>query len=217
MSLSSFWPEFIALYIANFLNLLSPGVETTLMFRNSALFSRKIGFFTGLGIVLGSFIHKAYSFFGFGMVVARSPFLFNTIKFIGAGYLVYVGVMTFLPHVNAKKTLAQKYILAMHNKELTPLKAFRMGLVVDLLHPMASLFFISLLATTVSEETPLSIKGLYALSLVATSFIWYTCQAFFFSTPKFSSFFQKRKQLIDRISGGVLIGLAMKIAFLTVR
>jgi RhtB (resistance to homoserine/threonine) family protein len=211
--MTHYLPEFFLLYIANFINLVSPGAGFAIVVRNSSVHSRKAGILTGLGICASSFIHKAYTFMGFGLVVSRSPILFNTIKWAGCAFLLYLGYQCFK---NSRKKPAREHHMAV-SQDLSASQAFRMGFFTDLLNPQASLSFIVLVTATVSPDTPITVQGLYGLALISTSLVWYTTVALFFSNSYLQRAFQGIRQWLDRLMGSVLIGLGIRLALISAR
>ena len=207
--MSHYIPEFLALFTLNFLNILSPGPESALMMYNSSRYSRKVGIFTGLGIVCSTLIHKTYTFLGFGMVVKQSPLLFNFIKYAGSAHLLFLAYRSFFPKV-------QKQAHEKHPRYVTPKQGFRMGFLMDLLYPGASLFVISMVAASVSINTPLHIQGIYGVLLVLTSLCWYTTFAYICSYPFMQALMNKGGQWIDRIMGAALIFFSIRLALFTV-
>jgi threonine/homoserine/homoserine lactone efflux protein len=203
-------PEFLALFTVNFLNILSPGPETALMIYNSSRYSRKVGLFTGFGIVCSTLIHKTYTLLGFGMVIAKSPLLFMIIKYAGSAYMMYLGFRAFFPQ---EKEAEHQH----HSKHLTPKQAFRMGFLMDILHPGSSLFFMSIVAATVSTSTPLAVQGVYGVLLICTSLCWYSALATVFSNKHLQKVVLTMGPWIDRITGVTLFLLAIRLALFTVK
>ncbi|MFN7662123.1 MAG: LysE family translocator [Alphaproteobacteria bacterium] len=207
--------QFFNLFLLNLMNLTSPGPETALMIHNSSYYSRKIGFYTGLGIVTSTIIHKTYSFLGFGAFISKSPVLFNTIKYAGGAYLAYLGLkMLFSP----KKLLnadGQDNEYITHLKRMTPKKAFRMGFTIDILCPSASLVFISIVAATVDPSTPLSVQFMYGGLLVLSSFTWYTLQSTVFSHSVAKRILDKGGVWINRGMGAYMLYFAGKLMMRT--
>jgi Putative threonine efflux protein len=74
------------------LAVISPGADFAMVTRNSMMLSRRAGMLTAAGIALGVLVHVAYSLLGVGLVISRSILLFSLIKYMGAAYLVYLGV-----------------------------------------------------------------------------------------------------------------------------
>ena len=68
---------------------LTPGPIFALIIRNSLVYSRKTGIWTAVGIAFAAATHITYSVTGLSIIVSSSPTVFNTIKFLGVGYLTY--------------------------------------------------------------------------------------------------------------------------------
>jgi threonine/homoserine/homoserine lactone efflux protein len=205
--------QFFGLFLLNFMNLISPGPETALMLHNSSYYSRKIGFYTGLGIVTSSLIHKTYSFLGFGTLIAQTPWLFQTVKYLGSTYLLYLGVRMLISrqHLANMNTTDNEYITRL--KTMLPQRAYRMGFMIDILCPSASLVFISIVAATVDPVTPLWIQLVYGGILILTSFIWYTLQSVVFSHQWIRRNLEKTGGWVNRLMGFYMIYFAIKLVF----
>ena len=73
-----------------------PGPDFALVTKNTLLHSRRSGFFTSLGVSASNLVHITYCAFGLAIVIANSLLLFSIIKYIGAAYLIYLGLRSFL-------------------------------------------------------------------------------------------------------------------------
>ncbi|MEC8483521.1 MAG: LysE family translocator, partial [Pseudomonadota bacterium] len=71
---------------------MSPGVDTLLVLRSSAVAGWRVGFVCSLGICLGLFAHATISALGLSVILLGSATLFTAFKVAGALYLVYLGV-----------------------------------------------------------------------------------------------------------------------------
>lgn len=207
--------QFLNLFLLNFMNLTSPGPETGLMLHNSSYYSRKVGFFTGIGIVCSTAIHKTYTFLGFGAFISQSPFLFTIIKYAGGAYLAYLGVKMLLSpkKVVEAESLGNKYIT--HLKKMTSSKAFRMGFTIDILCPSSSLVFMSIVAATVAPETPLSIQFLYGALLLITSITWYSLQSLVFSQSVVKKILDRTSSWINKAMGAYMLYFSFKLVMRT--
>src|SRR5579871_852922 len=83
--------EFITVASLHLLAVMSPGPDFVLISRNSLVYSRKTGIYSALGLALGISVHITYSLIGIGYIISKSILIFSTIKFLGAGYLIYIG------------------------------------------------------------------------------------------------------------------------------
>lgn len=209
-----FLPQFLKLFSLNFLNLASPGPETALMMHNSSYYSRKVGLFTGFGILCSTIIHRIYSILIFHVVLTQSSlFWLNVLKYIASGYLAYLAVRMFFSPVAEPSQEDSKYIT--HLKKLTPKKAFKMGFLIDIVHPSSSLGFITILTATVSRDTPLNVLVIYVVLLMCTSLVWYSGSAMLFSHPFFRKLVYKGGKWVNRTMGILMLYFACKLAMRT--
>lgn len=89
-----FLTQFLTVAVVHLFAVMSPGPDFAVVTKNSLLHSRKTGIYTSLGIALGISVHIAYSLLGIGLVISKSAVLFSIIKYLGAGYLVYIGYLS---------------------------------------------------------------------------------------------------------------------------
>jgi homoserine/homoserine lactone efflux protein len=93
-------------------------------------------------------IHIAVVAAGVGLLVSSSPLAFNIIRFTGAAYLVYLGVMKFLQKPDLEEASAAR-------RAEGPLSMFRRGLWVNLLNPKAVVFFLAFIPQFIRPDEPL--------------------------------------------------------------
>src|SRR5437764_750178 len=88
--------QFFTIGLLMLLSAMLPGPDFALVTKNSILHSRRSGFFTSLGIGTAILIHITYCVLGLGAIISQSVLLFSIIKFIGAIYLLYLGITAIL-------------------------------------------------------------------------------------------------------------------------
>jgi len=81
---------------AAFLLAISPGPGMLYVLARSLQGGRKVGFASSLGTALGGLVHVMAAAFGLSLLLARSAMAFALVKYLGAAYLVYLGVKTLL-------------------------------------------------------------------------------------------------------------------------
>jgi threonine/homoserine/homoserine lactone efflux protein len=74
---------------------LAPGPDTTVILKNSLVGGRRAGLASLLGIFFGNAVQGAAAALGVGELITRSQPLFMTIRYVGAAYLVYLGIQAF--------------------------------------------------------------------------------------------------------------------------
>lgn len=148
-------PSTIAAFAAaSFILLIIPGPAVLYIVNRSVSDGREAGLAAVAGLTLGNLVHAIAAAVGLSAVLATSAAAFNTVKWLGAAYLVYVGVRTLLhPPTDIDPT----------QPGVSPVKSFRQGIVVNVLNPKVALFFLSFLPQFIKPEV--GRPGLQALVL----------------------------------------------------
>jgi threonine/homoserine/homoserine lactone efflux protein len=186
--------------------LLIPGPAVLYVVNRSVSDGRTAGLAAVAGLSLGNLVHALAAAAGLSAVLATSAAAFNTVKWLGAGYLVYVGVRTLMrpaPPIDDDQP------------GVTPRRAFTQGIVVNVLNPKVALFFLSFLPQFIkpAEGHP----GLQALVLglvfVAIGFCTDSCYALLSSGLRDVLLRGKALPFVRRwVAGTVFIGLGLVAA-----
>jgi threonine/homoserine/homoserine lactone efflux protein len=116
----------------------TPGPNTLYIITRSVHQGRIAGIVSSLGIQVGTLFHIAAAAFGVSALLLSSALAFNIVKYLGAAYLIYLGIKTFLTR--------EKVEAATEKVEETRLsRAFFQGIFVHLLNPKSALFFFAFL------------------------------------------------------------------------
>jgi threonine/homoserine/homoserine lactone efflux protein len=122
---------------ASIIMLVIPGPAVLFIVARGISQGRLAAFASVLGVAVGSFIHVIAAVVGLSALMAGSALAFSVVKYVGAAYLIYLGVMTLLkkrtPEVNPK-------IERKSHRRL-----FVDGIVVNVLNPKTALFFLAFL------------------------------------------------------------------------
>ena len=130
-------PEsFVLLVIACLAVNLSPGPSVLLVSSVSAARGFRAGIFAVLGMTAGAFVHVVLAASGIAAVLATAPIAFKVIQYLGAAYLIYLGI-DLLRHRNKVESAAA------YQDGVNDWQFFRRGLLVDALNPKIALFFIA--------------------------------------------------------------------------
>jgi len=192
--------------LLNLLAAISPGPDFVITVRNSLCYSRRAGIFTGLGISMALCVHLFYCAAGIGYIISTSVILFSILKVLGASYLIYLGLSSFLAK-GSKIDLNEERT----GSDLTRLKAFRMGFLTNVLNPKATLFFLSLFTLVIGNSTPVYIILTISAIIILTAFTWFTIVSIFLAQQNVQRVFLKYEKIINRTLGGFLVFLGIKI------
>ena len=195
-------------FIASLLLNLTPGNDMIYVASRSISQGVKAGIISAVGIFVGCFVHIAAAVFGLSIIIMKSAFLFELIKFLGAGYLIYLGAKTLLSKSNFNKNI----------QALPPAdkwKLLKQGIITNALNPKVALFFLSFLPQFIQPASPLYKIQLFSLGL------WFdlqgTCVLMIVAwvIGKAGNFIKNNKRfwrMQEKITGIILIGLGIKVA-----
>lgn len=200
-------PEFLAVAVIHLLAVMSPGPDFIMISRNSLVYSRKVGVYSAIGLGLGILVHVTYSLVGIGFIISKSIFLFSILKFLGAGYLIYIGYKCL-------KTKPQKETAAQPREErsISKFTAIRMGFFTNVLNPKATLFFFALFTQVINPATPKLMQVAYGVEMSVMTFVWFACVAVILSHRLIRTRFTSFQHYFEMTFGVILIALGVKVA-----
>lgn len=129
--------------VASVALLLIPGPAVIYILNRSVSDGREVGLAAVAGLELGNMVHVVAASAGLSAVLATSATAFNTVKWLGAGYLVFVGVRTLLMRPAA---------MSGDSTSVTLKRSFTQGVVVNTLNPKVALFFVSYLPQFIDAD-----------------------------------------------------------------
>ncbi len=219
--------QFITIIVVHFLAVASPGPDFLIVTKNSISQNRKIGILTAVGVALGIGVHITYCLFGIGLIISKSILIFNTIKYIGAGYLIWIGFKALQSKkkesstespvetpetINTSVEKDSSKIAPEKQKIMSGVKAIKAGFFVNVLNPKATLFFLAVFTQIIDISTPKIIQLAYGIEMITMTFIWFSIVAIAFSHSQLKTKIEKYQRWIDRTSGAVLVALGIKVA-----
>lgn len=188
--------------------IVSPGADTAVVVRQSLVHGRRAGIITAFGVGTSLFFHVGYTILGLGLVGAQSLLLFSIIKYAGAAYLIYMGIMA----IRGPTAVMPDHIAAPSDTvNIGVAKSFALGFATNALNPKPILFFLSLFSVLVSHQTPASVKGVYGLVMATALIAWFSGVSYFITTLRIRRGFAQIGPWLNRITGAVFIALGMKL------
>ncbi len=203
-----FFPELLTVAVIHLLAAMAPGPDFVMISRNSIVYSRRIGLYSALGLMFGIMVHIAYSLAGIGLVIAHSVFLYTTIKWIGALYLIHLGIQS----LRTSSTVQGSVEKATSTKNISAWSAVRMGFFTNVLNPKATIFFLALFSQVIDPSTPIYVQLVYGLEMSMMQFLWFGSLAYAFSTSHARNVFARAQGYIEKVMGSALILLGIKLA-----
>ncbi len=206
MEPSTYWLLFFS---AAFAINISPGPDIIYILSRTIAQGRKIGIASSLGVCSGALVHVCAAAIGLSAILATSATAFSIVKYIGAAYLIYLGIKALCSKGSTFDLPGKK------EKEITAWKAFRQGAMVDILNPKVAVFFMAFLPQFVRPE--LGHDGLQILCLgvlvILVAVVVESCIVL--TAAQTTNFFRRNRRCsvwLDRFMGSVLIGLGIRLA-----
>ena len=123
---------------------LVPGPAVLLTLARASTSGTRTGVATALGIAAGDILHTLMAVVGISAVIMASAFLFSVVKYLGAAYLVYLGLRAIFEKVDVDRPAA--------TVRLSPKAAFRQAVLAEVLNPKSALFFLAFLPQFVQPD-----------------------------------------------------------------
>ena len=186
---------------------LSPGPDNLFVMTQAAQQGRKAGLMVTLGLCTGLLFHTAAVTFGLAALFKASATAFIVLKFTGAGYLLYLAVLSFRAETETGPTAAADH--------LSSAALYRRGIIMNITNPKVSIFFLAFLpqfADPTRGHLSAQFLLLGGIFMVATLIIFGAISLLagvFGEQFRKSAFAQK---VLNRAAAGIFAGLALKLA-----
>lgn len=189
-----------------------PGADTMLLVKNTLSYGPKAGRYTVLGMATGLTFWTLIAILGLSVVIAKSVILFSTIKYLGAAYLIYLGIKSFfaksvfsLEEIQAQANASAKSS-SRHNKE-----SFMQALLSNVLNPKTVLVYITVMPQFIDLNGNVNQQLILLASILTLlAVLWFLTLVNvidyakkWLNNPKFQKVFQKS-------TGLLLLGFGVK-------
>ncbi|MBX2805113.1 MAG: LysE family translocator [Hyphomicrobiales bacterium] len=184
-----------------------PGPAVILILARSMSGGPKVGIATGAGIAVGDMLHTLAAVVGLSAILMTSAWVYELVKYAGAAYLIYLGLMAIRNSRPGVDVPDAKFV--------TSWSAFRQAVLIESLNPKTALFFLSFLPQFTDPtrgELWLQLLVLGAV-FVIMSFLYTSMLAVFAAA---TSNWLQRKSVIGRwqgkLTGAIYIALGLQLA-----
>ncbi|MDB2480682.1 LysE family transporter [Porticoccaceae bacterium] len=184
----------------------APGPDFILVSQQTLSSGNRAGLLCSLGIALGLSVHILYSSLGLAALIANSSSALWSIKLLGGCYLIYLGISGLSARAGNHQT--EQLTTA---TESSALKTIGLGFLCNALNPKAPIYFVSLFTIVLSQDTPAQHLLIYGLWMMVLQLAWFSFLTLLLSRPLVTSKFQRMGHWIDRVAGGAMLILGLKV------
>src|SRR5699024_7195420 len=128
--------NFYSFIISTIFFIMTPGMDTVFVLNKSIAEGKKSGIYASLGVNSGIIIHTLIRALGLAILIASTPMALIAIKYCGAAYLVYTGIITLIKRKKQTLSLNNKTNKGKHSSYLS-------GLITNTLNPKVALVFLA--------------------------------------------------------------------------
>lgn len=193
--------------ISSILLIIAPGPDFIYVTTRGISEGNKAGLLSAVGISIGVLIHTLFVAFGLSTIIQASGFVYLIIKYVGAGYLIFLGIKILLN----RKVPSEEDAIPVTKKS----NVLRQGIITNVFNPKVIITFMAFLPQFVdtSVTNPMAQFIGLGLALSIMSLIWFSAVGFF--AGSFGAYIQKNSRIqnwINRIGGSVMILLGLRLA-----
>ena len=200
----------IKFIISSFFLAVSPGPDNIYTLSLTMESGRKSGFMFILGLIFGCLVHTLLLTLGFSILILKSSYAFNTLKYFGFIYLIYLAIQVFFSKKN--------FILntKISNSNFNSFSYIKRGFLMNLLNPKVLIFFIAFFPNFIFSET---IPYKFQILCLGLIFILITVLVFgfivIFSSSVYLKFknIQKYKLTVRYFNVIILVAISLLILF----
>jgi threonine efflux protein len=199
--MSNEWQIILSVALIHLAVVVSPGANFVMVAQN-ALHSRRDGLLTASGVASVAILWASLAALGLGVLLSQLGALVLVLKWLGAAYLVYVGVKTWL-----KADASPKNAVARAGNP------YLAGALTNLTNPQSVLFFGAMFSAAIPLEASLTVRVACVIVAGCNALVWYSVVALVLSNPAIRTRYSRLKRWIDRTTGALMVFFGLRLAF----
>ena len=183
---------------------MSPGPSLALVIRNNINYNRLAGIMTSIGHGLGIAVYATMAVFGLGLILQENHSLFLIIQVLGLVFLFFLGVLFIF----------QKQSDEIIKENQNDVNFFFQGFLIAVINPKILIWFTAIYSQFISIEANLTFNIILISTASIIDAIWYIIISIIITGYGVKSFLINKKQLIQKITGFILIFISLTLLFL---
>ncbi|MGC7405917.1 LysE family translocator [Pandoraea pneumonica] len=186
---------------------LIPGPAVLLTITRTVQGGRRAGVMTGMGIALGDLVHTLCAAVGLSAVLMTSALAFDVVKYIGAAYLIYLGIKALRERPSDPQLPVAP--------QVSPARAFAQAVATEVLNPKTALFFLAFMPQFVHASEGNVFMQFLVLGMVFVAMSAVYTAAIALSVRPLGRFVKRFTWLLrwqGKIIGTIFIGLGLRVA-----
>ncbi|MBV7543048.1 LysE family translocator [Acidovorax sp. sic0104] len=197
---------------------LTPGPDVLYIVSNALRSGTRAGIVAGLGITAGCFVHIFAAAVGVGALLAASATAFTVLKWVGAAYLLWMGVRMLFSKASCDGGSGAA-IAAAQAAPAVPVSLrsiFMGGFWTNVLNPKVAIFFLAFVPQFIAPGTDnkalafVLLGVLFNVNAIPVNTAWALAAGWM---ARRVGAVQRGMHWLDRVAGAMFIGFGLKLAF----
>jgi len=198
------WSQFA---IVCLLGAMSPGPSLALIIRNSINFNRSSGIVASIAHGLGICLYATVTVIVLEFILRNSELIFFVIQICGSLFLIILGLI-FVFKKNNENQIETYRINS---------SSFAQGFIIAIINPKILIWFIAIYSQFIDINASLLNKTILVLTPSIIDAIWYSLVAILVTGYGLKEILNKKKFIIQKIIGGLLILIAFSLIYSLIR
>ncbi|ASC81710.1 MULTISPECIES: LysE family transporter [Bacillus] len=189
-----------------------PGADTMLVMKNTLRYGPKAGRYNILGLATGLSFWTVIAILGLSVVIAKSVILFTTIKYLGAAYLIYLGVKSFFAKSMFSLDDMQSQAKNMASSPKRYYKtSFMQGSLSNILNPKTVLVYVTIMPQFINLNGNINQQLIILASILTLlAVLWFLFLVYIIDYAKKWMKNSKFQKVFQKITGIMLVGFGIK-------
>jgi len=191
---------------------ITPGVDTVLIIRNTTRGGWRDGALSSLGICSGLFVHAVVSAVGISVILLQSAWAFKALKLAGAGYLIWLGIIS-LRHAARNGEPLKFNAQAAGGYRFSVRRSLLEGFLSNVLNPKAVVFYMAFLPQFIDPARSALQQSLFLAGVhFIIAMLWQCLLASIVHQAKTWMQNQKVRRGLDGLTGSIMMAFGIKLA-----
>ncbi|BEV40851.1 LysE family transporter [Bacillus stercoris] len=189
-----------------------PGADTMLVMKNTLRYGPKAGRYNILGLATGLSFWTVIAILGLSVVIAKSVILFTTIKYLGAAYLIYLGVKSFFAKSMFSLDDMQSQTKNMTSSPKRYYKtSFMQGSLSNILNPKTVLVYVTIMPQFINLNGNINQQLIILASILTLlAVLWFLFLVYIIDYAKKWMKNLRFQKVFQKITGMILVGFGIK-------
>jgi threonine efflux protein len=186
------------------LGAMTPGPSLAIVLKHTVAGGRTNGVIASITHGIGVSLYALLTVLGMAVLIKETPWLFNLIKYAGAGFLLWLAFKAF----TAKSSLAK---IAYLSQALTIKASAWQGFLIAFLNPKLAIFFLALFSQFINAEASWLQKSIMVATVGGIDTLWYCLIATLLSHSKLLDKLRNNIHWVEKATGVALLGVTARV------